>query len=55
LKSTVPPQAEAEGSACLGLCLRQHCQFLTLAFFVKKIIFEKELIKAADIPDNAES
>jgi len=55
LKSTVLPQAEAEGSASLGLRLRQHCQFLTLEFFVKKTIFEKELINAAGNSVNAES
>jgi len=55
LKSTVLSQAEHEGSASLGLRLRQHCQFLTLEFFVKKTIFEKELIKAAGIPVNAKS
>jgi hypothetical protein len=32
--------------ASLGLRLRQHCQFLTLASFVKKtFFFEKELMK----------
>jgi hypothetical protein len=56
LKSTVLPQAEAEGSPSHGLRLRQHCQFLTLAnFFVKKTIFEKELIKSAGVAITAES
>jgi hypothetical protein len=50
----VLPQTEAEKSASLGLRLRQHCQCLTLAFFVKKTNFEKELIKAAGLPVNAE-
>jgi hypothetical protein len=36
--------------AFLGLRLRQHCEFLTLAFFVKNFFFEKELIKTNDCP-----
>jgi hypothetical protein len=55
LKSKVLPQADAEESVALGLRLTHHGQFLTLTFFVKKTIFEKELIKAAVIPINAES
>jgi hypothetical protein len=44
------PQAGAKGSArnmlaSFGLRLRQQCQFLISAFFVKKHFFEKELIK----------
>jgi hypothetical protein len=39
--------------AFIGLCLRQHCQSLTLAFFVKTI-FEEELVKK-EIAVNAES
>jgi len=31
--------------ASLGLPLRQHCQFLTLEFFVKKTHFFKDLTK----------
>jgi hypothetical protein len=31
-------------SSSLGLCWRQHCQFLPLAFSLKTV-FEKELIK----------
>ena len=34
--------------ASLGLPLRQHCQFLTLEFFVKKIFF-KDLAKKKQI------
>jgi len=42
LISTVLPQVEAQEStwntlASLGLQLRQHNQFLTLAFFVNKL------------------
>jgi hypothetical protein len=44
-----PSASGAKGSArnmlvSFRLCLRHHCQFLTLAFFVKNI-FEKDLIK----------
>ena len=33
-----------EMSASLGPGLRQHCQFLILAFFVTNIFFEKESV-----------
>jgi hypothetical protein len=49
LKLTVLSQAEAKGSklnmlCSIGLRLRQHCQSVMLAFFVKQF-FEEELIK----------
>jgi hypothetical protein len=40
--------------ACLGLRLRQHCQFLTVAFFGKQF-FEKEVVKTKEIAINTES
>jgi hypothetical protein len=59
LKSTVLPQAEAKGSTqimvgFLDVRLRQHYQFLMLAFFVKQQDFEKELMKN-EIAVNAKS
>ena len=49
------PQADAKGStrnilASLALCLRQHCQFLTLDFFLYNNFCEKKLIKKRGLP-----
>jgi hypothetical protein len=41
-------------SASLGLCWRQHCQFLSSVFLLKTV-FEKELIKTKKIAISAES
>jgi hypothetical protein len=60
MKSTLLPQVDVKGStrnvlASFGLRLRQHCQFLTLAFLVfKKTVFEG-LIKVREITIVAES
>ena len=56
VESTVVPQAEATKSTWsmltfLGLHLRQHCQFLALAYLLKTV-FEKELMKTIGITIN---
>jgi len=46
IKFTMLPQVDAKGR--LGICLRQQCQFLTLTFLLKTILWEGTIKNKAE-------